>query len=343
MAHSLKHSKILRILEAKPFTPHPLLPTADLQSIASLSFPYFKDRRWKTQRELVPISKDTAIAADFSLQEQPQDHPTIIIVPGIYGVSDTPILLAIGHKAFHAGYNVVRLNLPNQSGTAHLTNKYYYIGQSEVVLGTVQALVVRKLKNIFLVGISYGGNICAKAVGEIGEQARQYIRGLALLSPAIDPLASLRHTEQQRNPIYERSIVYGLNKLNKARWLSDPKNFPYSPQKTIRAWTDTHMTAAEPIGWGFKDSDDYLSRNSALPLMANIKVPTLIIQAKDDPLVPFDPFLSEKVTGNPAITFLPTAKGGHCGFIAKKKYPGDLDLRWDQNRALEFFNLLNNE
>lgn len=326
--------------KTEPFQPHPWLPTGHLQTGLGLLMPYFKTSGWHSERQLFRISDDTTIAAEVSLQSRPKDRATVVILPGIYGKSGSSVLLAVAHKAYHAGFNVVRLNLPNQGGTAHLTPKYYYVGQSEVVTGSIQVLADMGLTDILLIGISYGGNIGAKAVGELGTKARQHIRGLALLSPAIDPLGSLRLTEQPHNRFYERSMVRHLNRLNLVRSVVDSEHFPYKPERTLRRWIDQHMTDPEPIGWGFQDSDDYLTKCSAMPWMAHIEVPTIIIQAKDDPIVPYQSVVDKAVADNPHITVLLTDKGGHCGFIARRPPEGDLDRHWDQNRAIEFFRAL---
>jgi predicted alpha/beta-fold hydrolase len=99
--------------------------------------------------------------------------------------------------------------------------------------------------------------------------------------------------------------------------------------RTVRAF-DELITARY---CGFQGAADYYARSSAAQLIDKIQKPTLIIAAKDDPVVPFAAFETEAVRKNPNITLVATRHGGHCAFIAEE----DGDERfWSEARIVEF-------
>ena len=85
---------------------------------------------------------------------------------------------------------------------------------------------------------------------------------------------------------------------------------------------------------GFKNADDYYKKESSLQFIPFIKIPTLIIHAEDDPLVPAEPFRSKLVRKNKNIKLILTKQGGHVGFFGKK-IKGE-DRFWAENRMLDF-------
>ena len=85
---------------------------------------------------------------------------------------------------------------------------------------------------------------------------------------------------------------------------------------------------------GFRDVTDYYERASALPYIKDIAIPTLVIHAKDDPLIPFAPFTSEEIASNQNVTLLAPEHGGHVGFISAR---GEADDRfWAEKTIIDF-------
>ena len=78
------------------------------------------------------------------------------------------------------------------------------------------------------------------------------------------------------------------------------------------------------------------------PFLAQIRVPTLIIQAMDDPLIPFEPFLRSGIEQNPFLRLLATEHGGHTGFLAARPSGNDQDAYWGESRVVQFLRGLAN-
>ena len=104
--------------------------------------------------------------------------------------------------------------------------------------------------------------------------------------------------------------------------------------RTLRQF-DERYTA--PHG-GFRDAADYYARTSSLKVIERIRVPTLILHAADDPLIPDGPFRDPSIAANPNVLLVLTGRGGHVGFIARAS--AHEDRRWAENRAVEFCRML---
>ena len=93
---------------------------------------------------------------------------------------------------------------------------------------------------------------------------------------------------------------------------------------------DEHITARF---CDFAGADDYYARSSAARVLSQIRRPTLILTAQDDPFVPFTSFALPAIRENPAISLVAPAHGGHCAFISSE--PGDARF-WAESRVVEF-------
>ena len=127
----------------------------------------------------------------------------------------------------------------------------------------------------------------------------------------------------------------------KTRMQRKARLFPdrYDSSLLRRVWSirqfDDAYTAPHS---GFADAVDYYKRASALPLIPDIAIPTLIIQAKDDPFIPFAQFERSEISANPNVIMMSPANGGHVGFVsAHVEYD---DRFWAEARAVQFISTL---
>jgi hypothetical protein len=248
-------------------------------------------------------------------------------------------MLGIAYKAYRKGFNTIRLNLRNCGGTERLTDSIYHAGQSDDLRSVIMTLIEQDgLGRIGSIGISLGGNICLKLAGEWGSQVPKEVFGVVAVSPAIDLTVSWHLTERWENSIYRWKFVSCLKQKirDKARLFPDRYDLaPLQGLRTIRQFDERYQTVHN----GFRDADDYYRRASAMPFVSAIQVPTLMIQSKDDTIVPVEPLTRPEIKNNPYIITLLTRCGGHVGFIARDR-KGDPDCYWAENRAIEFFCLL---
>lgn len=333
---------IIEKLSRRPFIPHVALRNAHAQTIAGVLFPrYFKKVLEQSEPRLFDVAPGVKVLAQCSWQADKTRHPTLVMAHGMEGSADSRYMLGTAEKALAAGFNVLRVNFRNCGGTEALTHTLYHAGLTDDLRHIISELTEKdRLGEIYLAGVSLGGNVALKLAGEYGAAAPKSLRGVAVISPSIDLALCADAIELRSNVFYNlhftRSLRNGLRR--KARLF--PDRYDTSRLRgvwSIRKFDDTFTSRHA----GFRDVADYYSRASALPFIKEITIPTLIIHAKDDPFIPFAPLESEEVTQNPNVAVLATEQGGHVGFIAAG---GEGEQRfWAEWALIEYVKLLSRQ
>ena len=319
------------------FEPHPWLRHPHAMTLAAAFWPRHLSRFHKSGvGRLFQVEKDSQVLGHCHWQNKPLEHSTLVIVHGLEGSSQSSHVLGLAFKAHALSMNVVRLNLRNCGGTIHLTPTLYNAGLSADLISVLTELKEQHLQPCFVAGFSLGANIILKAGGELKSSARQLISAMVAISPAIDLHMSVSAIEQPENHLYQRWFLYSLRRKLKEKVSLFPDKYDISLLKeisTLRAFDDK-FTA--PAG-GYGDANNYYQMASSAPLIQEINVPTLIIAAQDDPLVPFCMFEQYRVTSNPNVSLLSPAWGGHGGFVQKSHEKiAIFDHFWAENRAVQF-------
>ena len=273
-------------------------------------------------------------------QADPQACPTIIVWHGIEGSTSSNYMQATAEKGFRAGFNVIRVNFRNCGGTEHLTSTIYHGGLSADLGAVVRELIKEDhISRMFLVGFSLGGNLVLKLAGEYGDNPPREILGICAVSPSVDLSTSADLILKRSNWIYHQDFVRRLKKRIRTNHKLYPKLFDITALddvRTLKEFDDRFTARAH----GFTGADDYYYRSSALRVIAQVRIPTLIIHAEDDPFIPFAPLRDPAVVNNPYILLLEPKQGGHVAFISAYQN-GDHDRFWAENRVIEFCKLAN--
>ena len=315
------------------FEPHPLLRNPHAQTVAFALWPRRFPRLPRSTPREFEVEPGTRIRGECHWQPRPQDRPTLVLVHGLEGSSESAYMLGLAERAFLTGWNAVRLNQRNCGGTESLTPTLYHSGRSDDFRAVLSELIERDhLREIFFAAYSMGGNLVLKMAGELASGAPRDLRGVAGVCPSLDLAACVDALALPRNFLYEARFVSGL----KARMRRKVKLYPgrydisgLARVRTVREFDDV-MTARY---CGFLDAADYYARSSAARVVGAIRVPTLVLTAQDDPFVPCDSFSAPALTQNPHITLVAPTHGGHCAFISR--YRGD-ERFWAEARVMEF-------
>ena len=321
------------VSEFEKFEPHGLLRNGHAMTIAAA----FVRRRFDLPRaedRLFQVDAESRILGRCHWQpDKRRDAPVIAILHGLEGSSESNYARGIAEKAFHLGYHAVRLNQRNCGGTEALTPTLYNSGMS----GDYRA-VLEELSNgdgfqqIFFAGYSMGGNLVTKMAGEFGGAAPRALRGVCVVCPAMDLGACADALERRDNYFYQRHFVKGLmaRYARKARLF--PGRYPHNGFGAVRSVRqfDDKITAPQ---FGYRDAQDYYDAVGAKKVVAQVRVPMLMITAQDDPFVPYQLFLRADPARNPAIKFVAPQHGGHCGFISNRS---GAERFWAEQRIVEF-------
>jgi len=315
------------------YEPHPLLRSSHVMTVASAFWPRRYPAPPPATDRLFEVEPGTRLLGRCHWQQGPRQHPTIVLVHGLEGSSESLYMLGIGEKAYRQGFNVVRMNQRNCGGTERLTPTLYNSGLSGDYRAVLEMLISRDgLPEVFFAGYSMGGNLVLKMAGELGEQTPPQLRGVCAVCPAIDLAACAGELERASNFVYQWHFVRSLKRRMRLKASLFPSTYDVNGLGKVRTVRDFDEVITAPY-CGFRDAADYYARSSASQFLGAIHVPTLILTAQNDPFIRFDTFDKTDLRLNPRITFLAPREGGHCAFISRS--PGD-ERFWAEARVVEF-------
>ena len=278
------------------------------------------------RRELLPDSLGaTEVAYDFVDGKLP-DAPLLMLFHGLEGSSASHYARALMFAAQRHGWHGVVAHFRSCGEVENRAPVFYHSGDSTEVAHMLQ-LMHSRYPRICAVGISLGGNALAKYLAEQGSHAIP--QAAAVVSAPLDLTAASHRLERGLSkmlyaPYFLRSL------LPKAAACA--ARFPQIDAAAVQAaanLTDFDNAFTAPVH-GFADAADYYRRSSAKPLLHQIAVPTLILNALNDPFIPAES-LPKAGDVSPSVTLLQPEYGGHAGF------PGTADLDWLPDTVLRYF------
>jgi predicted alpha/beta-fold hydrolase len=283
------------------------------------------------------LSPVTKVLAHCHWHDDRRQHPTVLLLHGLEGSSDSHYMKGLAEKAFVAGFNAVRLNQRNCGGTDHLSEGLYHSGLADDPRTVLRELIeVDRLPALAVVGYSLGGNVALRLAGEDGADAPPQLKAVCAVSAPIELGLCMDLMERAENRLYEWHFMLGLRERMRVKARLYPHL--YDVRGLDRIWSvrgfDDRYTAPHH---GFAGADDYYQRASAMRVIDRIRVPTLLITSEDDPFISAEPYRRPEVTSNPALTVIITPHGGHCGFV-ERPTPGH-DGYWAEETVVEFLRL----
>lgn len=282
---------------------------------------------------LFRVTPDTQLLGICHWQPARASSPSVVLVHGLEGCSDSHYMRGIAAKAYREGFNVIRMNQRTCGGTEHLTPTLYNSGLSGDYRAILQELAGHdRLDRIWLIGYSMGGNLVLKAAGELGASQPAFA-GVLAVCPNIDPTQCAQALEERRNWLYHRHFLIRLKTRLRRKAALFPNKWDLTGLEKIARISvfDDRYTA--PDG-GFRNAEDYYDRAGARHVLGSIAVPALIITAQDDPFIPYSMFTIPLIRDHAKIRLLAPSHGGHCGFFQWSR--NGEDPYWAENRILDF-------
>ena len=295
---------------------HPILANPHLLTIAGNFWPRKIDEiRFPPFRKKYRIDDKTAVVA---IEHQPRGRARgqLILLHGLEGSADAGYLASFAQEALARGFGVHRLNMRTCGGTEDSCETMYHSGLTTDTLAVVKDLVDRNIGPVFPVGFSLGGNVVLKLAGELGDT--QLIAGVVAISTPIDLAWSVRAIDKPSNILYVRRFLDRLRSRVRRKSRISPGLYSEKGLAEVKTiWEfDDRFTA--PL-FGFGTAANYYATQSAVNFLPAIRVPTLLITAKDDPLVPFEMYQQSVFETNRALQLVATEHGGHLGFLSRGK------------------------
>ncbi len=321
------------------FVPRRGLSGGHRQTLAS----FFLTRRIvlpSAEARFIEVESGVKVLAHCHWQSDRQNALTVIIVHGLEGSSDSSYMLGIAAKGFARGMNVIRMNQRDCGVAEALAPTLYHSGRSQDVAAVAQNLIEQdRISRFALAGFSMGGNLVLKLAGEWGSNGPRQFRSVAAVCPAVNLAASADALHLRSNRLYEQYFLWKLNRRFRKKARLFPRAFDPSRLHGIRSLRqfDDRITA---FYCGFSGADDYYDRAAAAHVIDHIAVPTLILNAANDPFIRILPETRRKIVDNPNITFVETEDGGHCSYLADPNGSPSDDGRWAESQVVEFLSAL---
>lgn len=284
--------------------------------------------------------------------EGPADAPLLFALHGLEGCSRSLYMQGLLHLARERGWRGLALNFRScaalpaaRAGRAgrspwarreYVMNRgrrLYHSGETEDLDWVVRRLVEREPGvTLLLAGVSLGGNVLLKWLGERGDAVPAAVRGAATISVPYDLAAASRHLESRSGRRYARYFLRSLQEKSLRYAERHPGVVDVEAVRRARTFRELDDAAVAPIH-GFADADDYYARSSSIDYLDRIRVPVLLLSAADDPFLPARVLPEVERRASPAVTCEFTARGGHAGFVIG---PPWAPRPWAEERAIAF-------
>jgi predicted alpha/beta-fold hydrolase len=314
-----------------PFEPHRLLPGAHLQTLAGVYLPGGSFAHESQQHRVRLPDGDQVVLHDDSPSDWKAGGRVTLLMHGLAGSHRSGYMLRIAQKLVARGVRTFRMDLRNCGAGFGLARLPYHSGRSEdaaAAIGEIAKICPRS--PLTLVGFSLSGNITLKLLGELDGQACGHLDSAMAVCPPIDLAGCCRRLKRWLNRLYDRHFVYHLMRQLRelAAKIDDPPTAPSRRPRGIWEFDDIYTA---PV-CGFGTAENYYKQASSGPLVGRIKLPTLILASRDDPLVRVDDF--ERLKLPSTVKMHLTRRGGHLGFISRGS--DDPDRRWMDWRLVDW-------
>ena len=268
---------------------------------------------------------------DFLDLDWNRDHRSaslVIITHGLEGNSANASVQGMAAAFHRAGWDTLAWSLRGCSGELNRLLRTYHSGAWEDLHCVIER-AAGTYHHIALVGFSIGGNLTLKYLGDHGESIHPSIKGAVAFSVPCDLASSARALESPVNRIYMHHFLRNLRRKIRAKAAAFPEAISMKGLDRIRTFREFDGTYTAPLN-GFLSAEDYWAKASSKPSLPGITVPTLLVNALNDPFLGPECFPRDEARAHPNLHVELPHGGGHLGFITPR------NEYWSESRAVEF-------
>ncbi|MEE9207711.1 MAG: alpha/beta fold hydrolase [Gemmatimonadota bacterium] len=317
--------------EPEPFRPAHGLRGPHAQTLAGK---ILRSRsRLLVKRERLDTPDGDFLDLDFAQTHLPDSAPCALLLHGLGGSSESGYMRRTGAELKVRGIRSVALNFRSASGEPNRMVRSYHSGETGDL-----AFVLRYLQDRFpsaslgAVGFSLGGNVLLKFLAEQSQAPNCPLRAAASVSVPFGLAASSEALEHGGGGLYGKMFLRSLKRCLKAKSRLFPNAYDMAGGLAARTVWEFDERITAPVH-GFRDAADYYAQSSSGPRLHQIRIPSLLLLAADDPFVPRESVPTDGIAGNKMLTFAYTEYGGHLGFVDR---PGRQSDFWCDREAARF-------
>ena len=294
--------------------------------------PRFKTPSWQFNGHLQTIIPSLFRKIAFSYQERERlelpdgdfvdldwhrsgNKKLVIITHGLEGNSTRHYVVGMARLFTQNGYDALGWNCRSCSGEINRLPRFYHHGDAgDLRLVIAHAIQKYGYEAIVLIGFSMGGSLSLRAVAEFPDEVPMQVKKVIGFSVPCDLVSSVKILSQSANKIYSSRFLRKLGEKIKAKAKIFPDQISYEGYGEIKHFADFDNRYTAPLH-GFTDAWDFYSKASVKPLLKNIRVPSLIVQAKNDSFLTPECMCGEIIADHPNLFLETPDHGGHCGFM----------------------------
>ena len=282
------------------------------------------------ERETIPTPDGDVL--DIDRVRVPGATSCIIVTHGLEGSSRSPYVMGMVRAMAARGIDVVAWNFRGCGGRPNRTSLMYHSGAT-YDLHTVVSFVdsPARYDRLYLAGFSLGGNMMLKYLGENVFPIPASVSRAVAFSVPCDLAACSDVLARPANALYMKRFLKLLRQKVRAKMDVLPGTITDEGFDDLKNFRDFDDRYTAPIH-GFRDADDYWHHNNCKQFLGGIRIPTLLVNAADDPFLSPSAFPTTEAEASQHFYFEQPAHGGHCGFIAFN--PGG--EYWSEQRAAGF-------
>jgi len=281
------------------------------------------------QRERIETPDGDFLDLDWS---RPGSRKLAILSHGLEGNTHRPYMVGMARRLNRNGWDVLAWNYRACSGEINRRLRMYHNGCIDDLDCVVQhALRQGRYEQVALIGFSLGGNLTLMYLGSMAERLDARINGSVVFSVPCDLKAGALELAKARNYFYMKQFLISLHHKIRQKMEQMPgmiNDDGYDRITDFKGFDDRYTA---PIN-GFRDAEDYWSKCSSSRVLATITVPTLIVNALDDPFLARSCYPVSQAEDSRLVYLEMPVSGGHVGFV---QFNSDGSY-WSENRAVEF-------
>ena len=248
----------------------------------------------------------------------PPDRPRVVLLHGLEGTARSPYARGMLHECARRGWGADLMLFRSCGGEITRARRFYHSGETGDLAWVVDRVLAEFPRApLGLAGVSLGGNVLLKYLGERGATLDPRIVGAAAVSVPFDLGRGSRWIGRGFGKVYERYFLDSLKRKTREKARRHPDLVDLARLERVTTLLEFDDLVTGPLH-GFESADDYYTRSSSLHFLRDIRVPTLLLSAIDDPFLPSAVLdqVREAARDNGCLTTEFPAKGGHVGFVA---------------------------
>lgn len=320
--------------ELEPFQPALGLANPHAQTLWDAVRPGNRGVRFQRERIETPdgdfLDMDIAHVRGHDLSV---NAPVVMLLHGLEGSARRPYALEAYRHLAGRGIRAVGMNYRSCSGEINRTARLYHAGETDDV-ATAHDWLDQRFPGVSkgMIGVSLGGNVLLKYLGERREELGIRLRGAVAISPPFDLAMGSDSVHEGSARRYLPGFLRSLKGKVRAREALLVSRIDVPRTLAAETMREFDEACTAPL-FGFADAADYYARCSSRRFLAGVRTPTLLLRAEDDPIIPAADIPRDLIALNAALTSGITQRGGHVGWVEGRPFA---HRRWAERQAARF-------